>query len=141
MSSVRSSFAREMAHKAQDRWLNGPGGHAEALEAVEAVVSEVLETCARDAQAERDGLAATVRVHEFTIRKVSTARDQAMAERDRLKVVLEVCGWRHFDDGAVEKCGVCDLTPQDCDRKNRNLSIDQCRGYVARRALAHGQEI
>lgn len=45
------SYAREMAHKAQDRWLNGPGGHAEALEAVEAVINEVIERCADVADA------------------------------------------------------------------------------------------
>lgn len=41
------TFARAMAHRAQDRWLNGSGGHAEALEAVEATIGEVVEACAR----------------------------------------------------------------------------------------------
>ena len=43
------TYARKMAHDAQNRWLNGPGGHAHALESVEAVVLEVIERCAKEA--------------------------------------------------------------------------------------------
>ncbi len=41
------TYARKKAHEAQDRWLNNGGGHAVALEAVEAVIASVVEDCAR----------------------------------------------------------------------------------------------
>jgi hypothetical protein len=44
------TYARMKAHEAQNRWLNGPGGHAAALEAVEAVINEVIEQCAPEAE-------------------------------------------------------------------------------------------
>jgi hypothetical protein len=43
-------YARRKAHEAQNRWLNGPGGHAGALESVEATVRSVLEDVAREVE-------------------------------------------------------------------------------------------
>lgn len=45
-----TTYARTMAHKAQDKWLNGPGGHYAALVAVEEVVAEVGERCAVESE-------------------------------------------------------------------------------------------
>jgi hypothetical protein len=42
------TYARKMAHRAQDRWLNGPGGHAAALEAVELTINEVVNDTTKD---------------------------------------------------------------------------------------------
>lgn len=42
---MTTTYARKMAHKAQDGWLNGPGGHAHALEVVEVVINEVIKRC------------------------------------------------------------------------------------------------
>ncbi len=43
------TYVDHKAHEAQDRWLNGPGGHAEALESVKITIAEVIEACANEA--------------------------------------------------------------------------------------------
>lgn len=67
------TYEREMAHKAQDRWLNGDGGHSAALEAVEAVVAEVIERCAKEA--ERESCRAKGCVHEACVVLNAAASD------------------------------------------------------------------
>jgi hypothetical protein len=43
------TYVDHKAHEAQDRWLNGAGGHAEALESVKKTIAEVIRDCADQA--------------------------------------------------------------------------------------------
>ncbi len=49
-----SDYARKKAHEAQNRWLNGPGGHVHALESVEVIIRQVIEDCARECDGLRE---------------------------------------------------------------------------------------
>ncbi len=42
-----TDYAMKKAHEAQNRWLNGSGGHAHALAAVHVTICQVIEDCAR----------------------------------------------------------------------------------------------
>lgn len=74
------TYARKMAHEAQDRWLNNGGGHAVALESVETTIKEVIERCAKEADAGGCACGGQRCMHDMDARRTIAARIRALAE-------------------------------------------------------------